>query len=131
MCDRPWGECNRGKALTQNWLARRLKPFGVHPKNVGPKRDQAKGYTLESFADAFKRYIPPDSTVYPYTANKNNCLDENQTVQQTNGWTDANADNPLNSNEVYGSTVENPPNGDSRECGDDLPPGDHDWEDSL
>jgi hypothetical protein len=59
MCDRPWGECNRGKALTQNWLARRLKPFGVHPKNVGPKRDQAKGYTLESFADAFKRYIPP------------------------------------------------------------------------
>jgi hypothetical protein len=23
------------------------------------------------------------------------------------------------------------PNGDSRECGDDLPPGDHDWEDSL
>jgi hypothetical protein len=87
MCDRPWGECNRGKALTQNWLARRLKPFGVHPKNVGPKRDQAKGYTLESFADAFKRYIPPDSTVHPYTANKNTGLDENQTVHQTNGWT--------------------------------------------
>ena len=105
--------------------------FGVHPKNVGPKRDQAKGYTLESFADAFKRYIPPDSTVHPYTANKNIGLDENQTVHQTNGWTDANADNPLNSNELYGCTVENPPNGDSRECADDLPPGDHDWEDSL
>jgi putative DNA primase/helicase len=131
MCDHPWGECNRGKALTQNWLARRLKPFGVHPKNVGPKRDQAKGYTLESFADAFKRYIPPDSTVHPYTANKNIGLDENQTVHQTNGWTDANADNQLNLNEVYGSTVENPLNGDSRECADDLPPGDHDWEDSL
>jgi putative DNA primase/helicase len=131
MCDRPWGECNRGKVLTQNWLARRLKPFGVQPKNVGPKRDQAKGYTLESFADAFKRYIPPDSTVHPYTANKNIGLDENQTVHQTNGWTDANADNQLNSNEVYGSTVENLSNGDSRECADDLPPGDHDWEDSL
>ena len=73
----------------------------------------------------------PDSTVHPYTANKNIGLDENQTVHQTNGWTDANADNPLNLNDVYGSTVENPLNGDSRECADDLPPGDHDWEDSL
>jgi hypothetical protein len=59
MHDRPWGECNRGKALTQSWLARWLRPFGVHPKNVGPKYDRAKGYTLESFADVFKRYIPP------------------------------------------------------------------------
>ncbi len=108
VTDRPWGECNHGKALTQNQLARRLKPFGVHPKNVGPKRDQAKGYTLESFADAFKRYIPPDSTVHPYTANKNIDLDENQTVHQENGYTDANATNQLNSNEVYGWTVESP-----------------------
>jgi Protein of unknown function (DUF3631) len=35
VTDRPWGECNHGKALTQNQLARRLKPFGVHPKTLG------------------------------------------------------------------------------------------------
>lgn len=131
MCDRPWGECNRGKMLTQNWLARRLKPFGVHPKNVGPKSDQAKGYTLESFADAFKRYIPPDSTVHPYTANKNIGLDENQTVHQTNEWTDANADNPLNSNEVYGWTDENPQTGDARGRADDLATDDDAWRDGF
>jgi putative DNA primase/helicase len=36
MADRPWCECNHGKALTQNQLARRLKPFGIGPKTVRP-----------------------------------------------------------------------------------------------
>jgi putative DNA primase/helicase len=33
MADRPWCECNHGKALTQNQLARRLKPFGIGPSS--------------------------------------------------------------------------------------------------
>jgi putative DNA primase/helicase len=104
LSDRPWGECNRGKALTQNLLARWLKPFEIRPKNIGPKHERVKGYTVESFADAFKRYIPPISTVHPHTRNENNDLDENQTVHRKNGCTDANASNQLNSNDVYGCT---------------------------
>jgi putative DNA primase/helicase len=104
-----WPEANRGRAITQNWLARRLRPFGVHPKNIGPKHDRAKGYTLESCADAFARYIPPGSSVHPDTTNENNGLDEIQSVHPKNGCTDADDLNPLNSNEVRG-------------CTDDLPP---------
>jgi putative DNA primase/helicase len=32
MDDRPWGEWRRGQPLTQNSLARLLKPFGIAPK---------------------------------------------------------------------------------------------------
>ncbi len=111
MRDRPWGECNRGKGLTQNWLARRLKPFGVAPKNVGTKHDRAKGYKLEFFADAFERYLSPFSSVHPYPTNEFNNLDENQTVHQKNGCTDESSSNTLNLKEVYGGTDGPPPPG--------------------
>jgi putative DNA primase/helicase len=58
MADRPWGECNHRKALTQNTLARRLKPYGIQSKDVGPEHGRLKGYLLESFFDAFSRYLP-------------------------------------------------------------------------
>jgi hypothetical protein len=70
MPERPWGECNHGKALTQNGLARRLKPFKVWTKDVGPEAKRNKGYLRESFADAFNRYLPPSSTAHPHTTMK-------------------------------------------------------------
>jgi len=77
MADRPWGECNRGKALTQNGLAKRLKPFGITPKMMGPESKRVSGYSVESFADAFNRYIPPTATSHPHSPNKFNYLREN------------------------------------------------------
>ena len=41
MEDRPWGECNRGKALTQNELARRLKAFGIRPGTLRINGEQS------------------------------------------------------------------------------------------
>jgi putative DNA primase/helicase len=58
MQDRPWGECNKGKALTQNKLARMLKPYGVATKTLRNGYAKAKGYERKDFADAFNRYIP-------------------------------------------------------------------------
>jgi Protein of unknown function (DUF3631) len=120
MRDRPWEECNHGKALTQNLLARKLKSFEIQPGNVGPKKDRAKGYKAEWFTDAFNRYLPPSATGHPYTPNEINELDENQTVRQANWGTDENSPSPLNSNEVYGGTDEEPPFGDERESGGDF-----------
>jgi hypothetical protein len=70
MPDRPWVECNHGKALSQTGLARRLKNFGIRPKDVGPEHARVKGYLLESFADAFSRYCqpPPFQTAQPRSA---------------------------------------------------------------
>jgi hypothetical protein len=55
---RPWGEWKVGKPLSQNGLARLLKPLKIRP---GTKRidgeKTAKGYHLSDFDDAFRRYL--------------------------------------------------------------------------
>jgi hypothetical protein len=56
MQDRPWGECNKGKALTQNKLARMLKLMASRRKPCGTVA-KAKGYERKDFADAFSRYL--------------------------------------------------------------------------
>ena len=58
--DRPWGEWSKGRAISTNKLAGRLKSFGIHSKQH--KQDDGKtnlrGYELSDFKDAFQRYIP-------------------------------------------------------------------------
>jgi Protein of unknown function (DUF3631) len=53
---RPWGEYGRsGKPLTQNKLARLLKPLGIAPGLVGT--DRVSGYHRWQFEEAFGRYL--------------------------------------------------------------------------
>ena len=54
----PWGNF-RGKPLTPNNLARLLKNFEVISKNVRIDGSVLKGYTRESFADPWSRYLLP------------------------------------------------------------------------
>jgi putative DNA primase/helicase len=55
---RPWGEYGRsGKPLTQNKLARLLKPLGIAPGLVGT--DRVSGYHRWQFEEAFGRYLRP------------------------------------------------------------------------
>jgi hypothetical protein len=87
----PWCDWNRGKGLTQNGLAKLLKPFSVMSKNMRIGEKLKKGYELNSFEDAFKRYIPlapPVSSVTPLQTNNNNGLDDNQSVTTKNDVTD-------------------------------------------
>jgi len=57
--DRPWGEWSKGRAMSTNKLAGRLKSFGIHSKTMRlPNGDRLKGYELSTFADAFARYVP-------------------------------------------------------------------------
>lgn len=58
MEERPWPEWRQAKPITQNGLAKLLKPFGVVPGTVRLLGKTPKGYKLEQFKDAFKRYIP-------------------------------------------------------------------------
>jgi hypothetical protein len=57
----PWQEYCRGRELTSRVLARLLHPFGVRPQNLREGQTVAKGYLLDSFKDAFARYLPPAS----------------------------------------------------------------------
>ncbi|MDQ6955527.1 MAG: DUF3631 domain-containing protein [Mariprofundaceae bacterium] len=59
--DRPCGEWSKGRPITPNKLAGRLKMFGIHSSTLRlPNGDRLKGYSLEMFSDAFTRYCVSD-----------------------------------------------------------------------
>lgn len=53
-----WATWNRGRPITQNQLASRLKHFGIRSKNIRIYTEVKKGYDLNQFQDAFTRYLP-------------------------------------------------------------------------
>jgi putative DNA primase/helicase len=50
-----WGKAN--KPITQNALARLLKPHKVFPDDIGPERSRRKGYRRAQFAGLFEAYL--------------------------------------------------------------------------
>ena len=63
MEERPWPEWKGGKPITVTQLAKALAPFRVRPQNMRDGQGVVKGYTLESFHDAFARYLPTATPV--------------------------------------------------------------------
>lgn len=59
--DRPWPEYRDGRPITPVQLARLLKPYRITPRDLRLGTEILKGYHAEDFADAFARYLAPDS----------------------------------------------------------------------
>lgn len=60
MKDRPWPEWRRGSPLTQNSLARLLRPFGIRPLTIrfAPKpANPVRGYERTSVEEAKVRFV--------------------------------------------------------------------------
>lgn len=55
--EHPWADWKRGKPITQNSLATLLKPFEIFSKTIRSGSDTFRGYTLDQFTDAFRRYL--------------------------------------------------------------------------
>lgn len=53
----PWGDL-RGKEIDARGVARRLRPYGIRPKQIRDGESR-KGYAIEDFHDAWSRYLPP------------------------------------------------------------------------
>ena len=51
----PWA----GRKISERWLARQLKPYGVRPRTIWFMEVSAKGYMREDFGEVFRRYLPP------------------------------------------------------------------------
>jgi uncharacterized protein DUF3631 len=57
----PWKEMGKSrKPLSQNGLARMLRPLGIAPDMTGPKTKRLSGYKLAQFKEAFERYLPSE-----------------------------------------------------------------------
>ena len=52
-----WGGWNDGKGMNARDLARRLKPYGIHPKTIREDDTTSKGYDRGDFADGWARYL--------------------------------------------------------------------------
>jgi hypothetical protein len=87
ILERPWAELRNGKPITESWLARQLRPYGIRPKTIWIGGIVAKGYLKEDFAEAFRRYIPrselealrapaPEAGVQPGSATVENSKQE-------------------------------------------------------
>ena len=94
MEDRPWPEWRNGKPLTTRQLAAQLKPFGVGPRSIRTEDQTPKGYLLESFNDAFARYIP-DRSATPPQAPVHRGLGENRSATEESGVADRKCVKPL------------------------------------
>jgi len=95
MEDRPWFQFGRtGKPITQNAVARLLKPFRVYPKTVRFEIETKKGYLLEFFTEVFSRFLDGGiQTVTPSQANNDAASSVFQTVTNSVDVTVANGRN--------------------------------------
>lgn len=62
----PWAAWSRGRGLDAHGLARLLRPFGTEPHNIRLEGDKiAKGYERTDFAEAWARYLAPETSATP------------------------------------------------------------------
>ena len=60
MSESPWQhfKYTNGQPLDARWLAKLLKPFGIHSKTIRMANGTPKGFYRADFEDAWKRYLP-------------------------------------------------------------------------
>ena len=96
--DRPWPYWGKlQKPITKNQLARLLSQFKIRPGTKRQGDETFKGYYLESFTDAFSRYLssedpqePPFQTVTPAQSSCGATSEDIQTATPKNTVTDRN-----------------------------------------
>lgn len=59
LVESPWGDL-RGKPIDARGVARRLRKYEVRPDDHRFPEGTKKGYLIEAFHDAWKRYLPPE-----------------------------------------------------------------------
>jgi len=88
MEDRPWPEWGRSqKPITQNQIARLLKPFDIRPEKFRADgyTPGTRGYELENLKDTFSRYIPGSQTATPPQTNGGAGFSGSQTATDKTG----------------------------------------------
>jgi hypothetical protein len=102
---RPWAEMDGGKALTQNRLARILKPLGIGPDNVGPKTARVRGYKRDQFDEAFERYLADPNCTPAHNVDKPGTSSISELHTTDNGCAVGKSKKPNNGGLVGGCAV--------------------------
>lgn len=59
---KPWSDYRKGRPMIEIDLARLLKRYGIHPKDIRFDTKTFKGYLRSDFDDAFSRYLGVEAT---------------------------------------------------------------------
>src|SRR5262249_55769723 len=106
---RPWAEYGRtGKPLSQNGLARLLKPLAITPQTIRVSDDTAKGYYRHQFEEAWDRFLAKSPESQPSHRNKCDEMGTSTTfttVTTQNPVTVAESQKSNNHGLCYGVTV--------------------------
>jgi hypothetical protein len=105
-----WAEMGaRAKPLTQNALARLLKPLGITTENLRDAGQVFKGYHLHGFQEAFSRYLDPLGAFQPlqrYNADEMGTSDTFPTATAYPNVADENYRKPNNDGHCSGAADE-------------------------
>jgi hypothetical protein len=95
MAEAPWNDL-KGKPLNERGLAHRLRQYGLKPKVIRVGEATPRGYTRESFHDAWQSYLPLPSAETSATSatsatsgeklnlfNAENVADADETIRNT------------------------------------------------
>jgi hypothetical protein len=111
MEERPWPEYGKsGKRITQNAIAKLLKPFGISPnqKRLGDKNH--RGYELSHFDEAFEIYLSPEGPSKPlrcYEPNNDADCSASPTATPKNAVADEKSQKSLPHSDCSGVAVQN------------------------
>jgi putative DNA primase/helicase len=98
---RPWAEFGKAqKPITQNTVARLLRPFGIAPTRIGPEDGRARGYRRWQFKEVFDAYAaPPPSRNRPTVQNAMDIeqVGTSQPSSAPDGWTVGKSQKPASS----------------------------------
>jgi Protein of unknown function (DUF3631) len=117
MEGRPWAEFSKiRKPLTQNGLARLLKPLKITPDNIRVGDRVAKGYHLAQFQDAFRRYLRDAGGFKPpprYNADEMGSCEDFKPLHASPDVADGKCEKPNNDGHCSGVAAER---GTTAEC---------------
>jgi hypothetical protein len=55
--ERPWVDLTSSKGITDRWLSRQLRPYGIRPRTFRIGGELGKGYMQDDCMETFRRYI--------------------------------------------------------------------------
>jgi putative DNA primase/helicase len=118
----PWAEWGKsGKPISQNALARLLKPIAPEQMRIG--HESKKGYERSQFKDFFARYLPPEPESTSSQPKQRNKCDEIRTSSPfatetaKNGVSDGKCEKPNNDGLCFGVSDGKGGNGDRGHIG--------------
>ena len=121
MDGRPWAEFGRNeKPITQNKLARLLKPLKIVPDSIRiDEKRTPKGYYLNQFEEAFSRYLDPEEASEPQHRNNADEMGTSELFQSATADADVavrKCEKPNNDGPCCGVAVQKGVSGEEREA---------------